>query len=78
MYKSFTITSILVFGLVNMQAFASEEAEQIRQECEMQVQSYGITDSAEYNQAIEDCVESMLPQSPAEQYESDSMPADQT
>ena len=76
MYKTLTLTSILLFGLVNIEVSASEEAEQIRQECETQVQSYNITDVEEYKQMLDDCIESLSTMSPMDQDE--NTPADRT
>ena len=76
MHKILTIATILVVGLINIKAYATEETDQIRQECEMQIQSYGITDSEEYQQMLNDCIDSMSTANPMEQYESENRPAD--
>ena len=78
MKKTLTIAAILVIGLINIEAHATEENEQIRQECEMQVRSYELTDAEEYQTALNDCIESMSTANPMEQYEGDEPPADQT
>ena len=76
MQKILTITAILIVGLINIKAHATEETDQIRQECETQVQSYGITDSEEYQQMLNDCIDSMSPANPMEQYESENLPTE--
>ena len=59
MYKTVIIITALIIGLNTSVSLASEEADQIRQDCENEVKSYGITDAEEYRQAVYDCVESM-------------------
>ena len=73
-----TLAAILAVGLINVEAYAAEEEEQIRQECEMQIQSYDISDINEYQQMLSDCIDSMSTTNPVEQYESENLPADQT
>lgn len=46
--------------------FATETEDRIRQECEDEVKSLGITDAEEYRQAVSDCIESMMPPVPGE------------
>ena len=76
MQKTLTMAAILVIGLIKIDAYATEEDQQIREECEMQIQSYGITDSAEYRQMLNDCIDSMATANPMEQHESENLPAD--
>lgn len=78
MKKTFTIAAILAIGLIKIEAYATEEDDQIRQECEMQIQSYGISDVDEYRWIPADCIDSMSSAIPVEQYESKELSADQT
>lgn len=78
MKKTLTIAAILAISLITIEAYATEEDERIQQECEMQIQSYGITDIVEYQQMLTDCIDSMSTVDPMEQYEIEDLPTDQT
>lgn len=78
MHKKLIVTSILAMAFINFPAHATDESERIRQECELQVQSYDINDSEEYRQLLDDCIESMSVMDKMEQYESEKPPADHT
>jgi hypothetical protein len=77
MKKILRIATVLVIGLINIETYATEEDEHIQQECEKQIDSYGITDIEEYQQMLTDCIDSMSTENPIEQYESENLPADQ-
>ena len=72
MYKKLVISSLLITGMANNPGYADEEAAQIRQDCETEVQSYAIVEPDDYKQAINDCIESFTPQAPAEHYQDNS------
>ena len=78
MKKTLTLAAVLAIGLINIEAYATEEDERIQQECEMQVQSYGITDIDEHQRMLNDCIDSMSTANPMEHDESENLPADQT
>ena len=78
MKKTLTLAAILASSLITIEAYATEENERIQQECEMQIQSYGITDIEEYQQMLTDCIDSMSTSNPTDQYESEDLPTDQT
>ena len=48
---------ILIAVLASCYVHATEDANQVREACEEEVQSYGITDAEDYNRAVEDCIE---------------------
>jgi hypothetical protein len=58
MKKLTTIAVTVMVVLAGATCYANED-EQIKQDCETEVQSYGITDEAEYQQALQDCIKSM-------------------
>ena len=73
MYKTTSIITALIIGLNASVSLANEEADQIRQDCENEVKTYGITDAEDYRQAVYDCVESMTPPVSDDQQQYDSM-----
>ena len=70
-----TIVTILFISLISQPVYANTEADQIKQDCNNEVQSYGITDTGELQQALADCIESMTAL-PEEQGQENSMPAE--
>ena len=58
MKKLITVSVTAILALAGATCYADDN-EQIRQDCESEVQSYGITDEAEYQQALQDCIKSM-------------------
>lgn len=73
MYKTASIITALIIGLNASVSLANEEMDQIRQDCENEVKSYGITDEEDYRQAVYDCVESMAQPVSSDQPQYDSM-----
>ena len=69
MYKKLATSTIFFGCLINTPGYATEETEQIRKECENEVQAYGIVDQEEFQQLLNDCIASMTTQSPQEQTE---------
>lgn len=72
MNKTLAITTILLVGLINKPGFAATDAELVRLGCDNEVKSYGITDSEEYQLALNDCIESMTTEASTEQSQDDS------
>ena len=69
MYKKLASSTILFVCLIDTPGYANEETEQIRKDCENEVQAYGIVDQEEFQQLLNDCIASMITQSPQEQTE---------
>jgi hypothetical protein len=62
MKKLITVSVTALLALAGATCYADDN-DQIRQDCETEVQSYGITDEAEYQQALQDCIKSMTDES---------------
>jgi predicted component of type VI protein secretion system len=69
MYKKLAILTIFLASLINNQGYADEEIQQVRKDCENEVQAYGIVDPEEYQQALSDCIDNMTTTIPVEQNE---------
>lgn len=59
MYKKLVPAFAIIVCLGNNTGYAGQQSEQIREDCESEVQAYGIVDPEEFEQLVSDCVASM-------------------